>query len=233
MYSGKKFYFFIENQEKEDYSMPSRILSHESICYREQANMLRMGYGQNNELHTMEERFSGMKKEDRLIPAISLVLYYGTEPWSGAEDLKTMLDVEQLPEELRELVGNYPMHLLEICKIDYLEDFKTDLHETFGFIKYQNNPDKLKSFVDANQERFQNLSEDAYDFIVCQTGIRKLEQLKKRYKTEKGDYNMSQAVSELEKRIRKAGRRFDLRRRTAAYYYCACDHERCADYYSR
>lgn len=205
-YTGNKFYFFIENQEKEDYGMPSRILSHESICYREQVNMLRMAYGQKGELHTMEERFSGIKKEDRLIPSISLVLYYGTEPWSGPKDLKMMLNVKELPEKLRILVGNYPMHLLEIRDIDYLDDFKTDLHETFGFIKYQKDFTQLKLFVDENQERFRNLSEDAFDFIACQTGIRKLEQFKKNYKTEEGDYDMSKAISELEKSIKREGR---------------------------
>lgn len=206
-YCEKQFYFFIENQEKEDYGMPSRILAHESICYREQANMLRIEYSKSGELHTIEERFSGMKKEDQLIPVISLVLYYGTEPWNGARDLKMMLDVEKLPEKLKVLVGNYPMHLLEIKDIDYLEDFKTDLHETFGFIKYQKDLERLKTFVEENKERFRSLSEDAYDFIVCQTGIRKLEQLKKNYITEEGDYDMCKAIDDLEKRSRQEGRK--------------------------
>ena len=185
-YCGKRFYFFIENQEKVDYSMPNRIFLHEAICYKEQADLLRIEHKQRKDLLTIEEKFSGMKKEDRLIPAISLVLYYGVEPWDGAKEMKEILDEEGLPKEWKALVGHHPMNLIEIRDIDYLEDFQTDLHETFGFIKYQNDADKLKHFVAKNQEKFEKLSEDAYDFITYQTGIRKLERLKRKYKTAEG-----------------------------------------------
>ena len=154
---GGRFYLILENQERVDYSMPVRILDHESIFYHEQIKTIGMEHKKKEELHTPEEWFSGMKKEDRLIPALSLVLYYGTEPWDGAKDMEELLQTEEIPEELLVLIRNYPMNLIQIRDIDYLEKFQTDLHETFGFIKYQHDSGRLTQFVEKNRERFRNL----------------------------------------------------------------------------
>lgn len=193
------FYLILENQERVDYSMPVRILNHESIFYHEQVKSLEMEHKQKNELHTPEEWFSGIKMKDRLIPAISLILYYGAEPWDGAQDMSQLLQTKGIPEELMALIRNYSMNLIQIKDIDYLEAFQTDLHETFGFIKYQYNNSKLSQFVEENREKFQNLPEDAYDFITCQTGTRKLEQFKLQCKTREGNYNMCKALDDWEK----------------------------------
>lgn len=80
-----------------------------------------------------------------------------------------------------------------------MEKFQTDLHETFGFIKYQHDSGKLTQFVEKNRERFRNLSEDAYDFITCQTGTRKLEKFKLKCKTKEGNYDMCKALDDWEK----------------------------------
>lgn len=110
-----------------------------------------------------------------------------------------LLQTEGIPEELIALIHNYPMNLIQIKDIDYLEEFQTDLHETFGFIKYQYNSSKLSQFVEENREKFQNLPEDAYDFITCQTGTRKLKQFKLKCKTKEGNYNMCKALDDWEK----------------------------------
>lgn len=204
-YGEGKFLFFLEHQEKTDYAMPGRILYHEAICYHEQIHILRLIRKEEKQLHTAAEYLSGIKKDDRLIPAISLVLYYGSEPWNGPADIKGLLDEQLFPGKLRALIRNYPMNLIQIKDIDYLEDFQTDMHETFGFIKFQQDIGKLKHFIKENQRNFENLSEDAYDFIACQTGIRKLELIKKNYKTEEGDYNMCKAIRDMEEMSRQEG----------------------------
>ena len=204
-----RFYLILENQERVDYAMPVRVLDHESIFYHEQTKILGMEHKKKEELHTPEEWFSGMKKEDRLIPMISLILYYGTEPWCGAKDLEELLQTEEIPEELLVLIRNYPMNLIQIRDIDYLEKFQTDLHETFGFIKYQHDSGKLTQFVEQNRERFRNLPEDAYDFITCQTGTRKLEQFKLKCKTKEGNYDMCKALDDWEKQNIQRGERIN------------------------
>jgi hypothetical protein len=43
---------------------------------------------------TSEEFLSGFRKEDRLIPIITAVIYVGAEPWTGPRCLFDMMDID-------------------------------------------------------------------------------------------------------------------------------------------
>ncbi|UYJ39299.1 MAG: Rpn family recombination-promoting nuclease/putative transposase [Oscillospiraceae bacterium] len=49
---------------------------------------------------------SRFRKKDRLIPIISLVFYYGSEPWDGPVDLYDMFRLEGTKEE-KEILEKY------------------------------------------------------------------------------------------------------------------------------
>ena len=57
-----------------------------------------------------DEFLSKMKKTDKFVPVITLVLYYGEKEWDGARTLHEMLDI---PEELKAYVNDYKMLLVE------------------------------------------------------------------------------------------------------------------------
>ena len=50
---------------------------------------------------------SPLKKEDRLVPVITLVLYMGEDPWNAAKRLHDLLDFSEIPHELRDYVPDY------------------------------------------------------------------------------------------------------------------------------
>ena len=64
---------------------------------------------------TEEEFLSGFRKDSRLWPCITFALYFG-ENWDGSRDLHGILDMRDIPEELRAYVNNYPIHVIEVRK---------------------------------------------------------------------------------------------------------------------
>ena len=50
---------------------------------------------------------SRFAKKDRLLPVVTLVLYCGEKPWDGARSLHGMLELDGVPEELKEYVEDY------------------------------------------------------------------------------------------------------------------------------
>lgn len=57
-----------------------------------------------------DEFLSKMKKTDKLIPVITVVVYYGEKPWDGAKSLHEMLNI---PKEMKQFVNDYKMLLVE------------------------------------------------------------------------------------------------------------------------
>ena len=136
----------------------------------------------------------GIRKEDRLKAVFTIVLYYGTEPWRGAGSLYEMLDLTGIPEEIRGMLNNYRIHILEVRHFEKTERFRTDLREVFGFIQKAADKNAAKRFTFQNEERFKELAEDAYDVISALTESRELEEVKERYREKGGKINMCEAI---------------------------------------
>ena len=62
---------------------------------------------------TEDEYLSGMKKTDKFIPVITIVIYYGEKPWDGAVSLHGMLNI---PKAMETFVNDYKIHLVEAGK---------------------------------------------------------------------------------------------------------------------
>ena len=57
-----------------------------------------------------DEYWSRMKKTDKFIPVITVVVYYGEKEWDAAKSLHEMLDI---PEKMTKYVNDYKMLLVE------------------------------------------------------------------------------------------------------------------------
>lgn len=105
-----------ENQTEIHYAMPLRIMGYEYRNYRRQYENQARRYKENGYTDmTGAEMLSGIRKTDRLLPVVTVVLYYGIKPWDGAKSLHEMLEI---PEEMRAHVADYPMHLIEVRSAD-------------------------------------------------------------------------------------------------------------------
>ena len=104
----------MEGQEHIHYAMPMRVMGYDYAAYQKQYADNAAKYKTAKSL-TEEEYLSKMKKDDRLVPVITVVVYYGEKPWDGAVSLHGMLHIS---EEMKPFVNDYRMHLVEARKND-------------------------------------------------------------------------------------------------------------------
>ncbi len=161
--------------------MPVRVMNAESTNYHQQWRKCAKQHQQDKDLRSAEY-LSGFAKEDKLIPTITIVVYFGKEAWDGPKSLKEMMNLENYPLELRNMVVDYPIHLLEVRKYQQLQDFHTDLQYVFGFLQNENSKEALSAYVQLHKEIFAELSEDAYDMISAMSHSWRLENVKEEYK---------------------------------------------------
>ncbi|MDO4289251.1 MAG: Rpn family recombination-promoting nuclease/putative transposase, partial [Eubacterium sp.] len=150
---------------------------------------------------TPKEWLSQFSKTDKLIPVVTLVVYYGLEPWDGPRDLRDMFATVS---PFKELAGNYPMHLIEVNAIKNLEAYDNDLMALFAFVKYQKDPKSLEALIVAHRQYFSGVSKETYATIRNVVDMRDMEAYVK-YESEEGKINMCEALREIKKESEKRG----------------------------
>ncbi len=185
----------LESQTDIHYAMPIRVMNWESANYHRQWRMLKKRHREKGDL-VGAEFLSGYAKDDKIVPAITIVVYFGREPWDGPTCLTEMMNLEEYPLELRNMVADYPIHLLEVRKYKNIENFHTDLQYVFGFLQNEERKEELASYLNKNEEVFQNLSEDAYDIISVMSHSTELQDIREEYKTEGGN-DMCRAIKDM------------------------------------
>jgi hypothetical protein len=117
----------IESQKKVHYAMPLRTLLYDGLGYLKEYQEIVHTRKQDHEKMTDDEFLSGMRKEDRLHPIISIVVYYSEKMWDGPLCLKDML--VEMPEEIEQIFSDYKMNLFQVRDSDqycfHNEDVKT------------------------------------------------------------------------------------------------------------
>ncbi len=185
----------IENQEEIDYSIPLRNLSYDVDEYERQAAKIRKEVRKNHKGLNKGEFLYGFRKESKLHPVITIILYYGKEPWDGATHLYQILDFQGIPKELRKMVPNYRVNLIEIRKLKDTSVFKTDVRQVFDFIRCSENPEELEKLVKSDSA-YQNMAEDAFDVITEYASADELVKVKDYYKKD-GRIDMCRGLTEL------------------------------------
>lgn len=186
--------------------MPVRVFVEDALDYDGQVREIQKKHQRHRDLKSPSEYIGSFSREDRLLPVMTIVIYWGREPWDGACDLKELTDLEQVPETLRGMVNSYPTHVLSVCEFVEIDRFRTDLREVFGLIQRADDKEKIMEFTSENGEKFRNLDEDAYDLIAVVTGMEKLIEKKMQYRN-KERIDMRQGFIDLIEDGRIAGRR--------------------------
>lgn len=192
----------IENQEDVHYLMPLRSMAYDVAEYERQAAIIRRKVRRRKDI-TSAEFLSGFKKDSRLHPCVTLILYYGEE-WDGARDLHSILDFTDIPQELRDKVNDYHIQICEVRKFQNTDVFQTDLKQVFDWIRYSENRKKLQELV-MNDPVYRELDEDAYDVIAAYTDMADI--MEGNQKEQKGDrINMCGAIREMIEEGKEEGR---------------------------
>lgn len=191
----------IEHQENVNYAMPLTVMRYDLGEYERQKREITRGleqdYGEIND----GEFLYGFKKDSRIQPVITFVLYCG-DSWDGATELKEILDERNIPDSLKDLVQNYKVNLIDVRKIQDTSVFQTDIKQVFDFIRYSEDKVKLRELMQENSD-YESISEEAFDVIVKYA---KVTGLKKENAIEGGKVKMCLAMKEWAEDERAEGR---------------------------
>ncbi len=145
------------------------------------------------------EFLSGFWAEDRLIPSITVTIFFGSEEWDGPLSLFEMMDVSD-PDVLA-CMDNYHVRLIAPAQMadEEIMKFQSSLREVMLFIKYSKDKENLSRVLAANEMRFRELERRAADVIetITNSGIK--------YDESEEVVNVCQAIREIRMEERKIG----------------------------
>ena len=139
---------------------------------------------------TSGEYLTGFYKDDRLIPVITVVVYFGSDTWKAPRSLHEMLSVQD--PAILSLVPDYRTNLFSSAEIkdEELDKLESNLKEVMLFIKYSKDKRKLQELT-SQSPVFRSLELKAARVIDSITGINL------RFTETEGSVNMCQAVQEM------------------------------------
>lgn len=190
MQSNKAYYLFlgIENQSDIHYAMPVRNMLYNALVYSQQVDSIAKYNKENGICSDNGEFLSGITKDNKLIPVITVTVYWGTKPWDAPVKLRDMLiDTD---EETSKLIDEIDCNLFSIIDAEELPAYRTELNELFGLLKARNDVDALCELVTSNS-KFENISRDTAIMM------REFADVKLPRKNEKGKYNMCKVITDL------------------------------------
>ena len=164
-----------ENQSDIHYAMAVRNNLYDALEYAGQveeaskshraAMKQKTIFGAERKSPSSGEFLSGFWKEDRLIPSITVTIYFGADQWDGPLSLFDMMDVSDL--NILACMDNYHVRLISPAQMsdEEIMKFQSSLREVMFFTKYSKVMKKLEEILIADEQRFQNLERRAADVI--------------------------------------------------------------------
>lgn len=196
MTDGKASYCIlaVENEAKINYAMPVKDGLYDFLQLAKQVAETARSHkksGNRGRKPGADEYLSGFWKTDRLIPVITLVVYYGADAWDGPVSLKEMY--ADCDERILKYAVDYRINLITPSQLSdkEIDEFHTNFREVMKYIKYSKDRKKLGEVLDSD-ERFKNVERQAADVISVATGT------KIKYSGKEEKVNMCLAIEEAE-----------------------------------
>ena len=183
----------IENQTKEDRSIPLRVIGYDGAAYR---NQITTEYPKGKKGKKGRHR---RKKRKRYYPVITIVLSFNYEKrWKSPLNLIDCLD--DVPEELRPYINDYRVNLFEIPYLTHeqVELFQSDFKvvaDYFVQMRENNNYIPSRETLEHVREVFELMSVVAGDTRFTEA-----------YSEEGSDTNMCEFLDRVERRGEVRGR---------------------------
>ena len=151
---------------------------------------------QEKEDPTHGEFLSGFWKTDRLIPVVTLVIYFGSDSWDAPLSLKEMYS--NVDNAILAHAPDYHVNLIAPGEMsdDEINEFHSNLREVMLYIKYSKDKETLDRVVRENL-KFQSIERQAAEVINVVTGS------KLKYPEGKGEYVFGNSADEGRERINR------------------------------
>lgn len=155
----------VANQQHIDYSMPARVMLQDALSYdRQLKEIKRKNQAATSRQVESGEFLSGIHAADRLHPVITLVVYWGEEPWCGATSMHDILDFGTDPvlaQEMKRLVPEYPLHFLNLSEEHNYSGYRTELRTLFELYDRRKNWEDFIRYAREHKE-CQHLDSETY-----------------------------------------------------------------------
>lgn len=151
MKDDKAFYVLlgIESQSDVNYSAPVKNAVYDMLQYEKQVKVIAVRHKRNKDYKGRAdgEFLSGFYKEDRLIPVITLIVFFSPDKWDGPKSLHEMMKIEN--PKIKKFVQNYRINLIEpyAMNSEELNKFRTDFREVMQFMKILSDSDKMTEYL--------------------------------------------------------------------------------------
>ncbi|MBR4513560.1 MAG: transposase [Lachnospiraceae bacterium] len=148
----------IEGQTDIHYALPVKESLYDAIRYAKQVEKASASLKKESEGEKISgaEFLSGFRKNDKILPIITITVYFGTKEWDGPLSLHKMFD-EAIDENVLSLIPDYKVHLLEPTKITDWSRFKSDIGILYQLISVSNLKNGVKNVIESDKDRFRNV----------------------------------------------------------------------------
>ena len=205
MTDGKAAYCIlaVENESKTNYAMPVKNGLYDFLQLSRQVTETAKSHkkpNKNGVSPTSDEYLSGFWKNDRLLPVVTLTVYFGSDVWDGALCLKEMY--ADCDEEILKYAADYRVNLIApiLLSDEEIDEFSTSFREIMKYIKYSSDGRKLRNAVNSD-ERFKSVERQAVDVINAVTNSNV------RYSKGEENVDMCIAIQEIREEGRLEGER--------------------------
>ena len=198
--NGRVIYALLgtELESEVNYAMPVKTGLYDFIHYATQVEAAKKSHRKQKKPLTPGEFLSGFRKEDHLVPIVTLVLFLKDTEWDGPTHLREMFDDTEA--QLLSFVPDYRINLLapsSIPKEDF-EKFRTDVGPLLEYIKNQKDKEKLDEIMHEN-DRFRSVDSETASLINTITGSRL------KFDTREEKVDMCKAIDDMRKESREEG----------------------------
>lgn len=198
----------IENQSDIHYAIPVKngLYDFMQLAHQvtETAKSHKRGEKRDNSMKnrtfSQDEYLSGFYKTDRLLPVITLTVFYSAEEWDGPLTLREMYS--DLDDAVMQYVPDYRVNLIAPGNMMEQEigEFQSSLKEVFLYIKYSKDKERLQE-VTQKHENFRRLERQAAEVINVVTNS------KLKYQKEQEAIDVCTALEEMKMDSERKGER--------------------------
>lgn len=177
----------IENQAGICNTMPVRDMGYQYASYQEQIRKIKDANNRDGKNYFTKE----IGDEQRLIPVISMILYFGKEKWTKPLSLLDMLDI---PDEKRKivepLIQNHSIRVIHLGEQDKLtrRKYRSDFRYVVEYLACQGDAEQFQQFIAEEGEELTH-PEEVFDVMGALTSDKHYQQVKEEIKKnmEKGE----------------------------------------------
>lgn len=192
--------FLEENQDTISYVLPIRDMGYTVARYKQQCHNIKCQHDKADDYADYSEKFSGLRKNDKLVPVHILWLYHGEARWDGPRSLKDMIDFGNNQDGFSEMFQDYRPHLVCINEIENFDPFHTELRKLLEAISLKHRKAGLKAIQE--NENFKHVDEETLEAISVMINTPSLWKNREAIKNKEGsNYDMCTGMREWKEEI--------------------------------